>query len=162
MSGSFLSEANFISDNNLSDENIGVGQYTFGEIIESKTFSIPSSQWIKQDGEVMVTFSKMLFKFLHIKTQNNNLVTDVIAQFEHSNNTQNNRGEHHCTINLFIIDNNKQSLAIPYANINIIRDQCGNVGTTMLPQVRIGTDFFDLAEGFGWSGSASWIYEGGC
>jgi hypothetical protein len=31
-----------------------------------------------------------------------------------------------------------------------------------LPQVRLGTDFYDITEGFGWSGTAGWNYEGGC
>lgn len=147
-----------------SEESGGenIPQFVSEREIGSKTYIRQRDEWHKSDGNIMLTFTNMRMKLLHIQDNNGNLFTDVIAQFDQYNNTENDRGNHHCTMRLFVYDTNGTTLAVPYPNIILVRDDCGRLATRFLPQVRLGTDFFDSAGGFNWDGYAEWDYEGGC
>lgn len=157
--------SNFDINTSGAKETIGAN-YTrdpSDQIVDTKNWIIKQSIWrADDDGHIIMTLENIMCMALLIQDKSGTRYTDVIAQFDQYNATQNNKGEHECYMDIYLLDTHGQTITTPYKRLKITRDLCRNLGTIKLDPVRLDAVFYPIAVGFGCSGKASWNYEGGC
>ena len=159
----YSSNADLSIGKTVDDLEIYFARDPSDQIIDTKNWKI--DQWIwkaSSDGHTIMTIQNILFKALLVQDKDGIRYTDVIAQFDQYNNTQNDKGDHQCHMDLYLLDAYGQTIATPYPSLHITRDVCRSLGTIKLNAVRLDAVFFPIATNFGCSGKATWNYEGSC
>ena len=137
--------------------------FDVGDVLKDvKVYNLPRWEVVKKDGEIMLIFTDMQLTVMHIESAAGLLRTDVRGTFRHYNTTENDKGTHHASLKLSLLGNQENELAVPYPNIWIERDACGDRGITTLEQVQLPTDVFAHVVSFGGYFQADWTYEGKC